>query len=66
MAAVRASLHFPQPRPAAFPAAGAKFILGVNLHSEDPKLTKAQVKRILEVLPRESIMSIAVGNEPDM
>ena len=48
------------------PRAGAKFILGANLHSEDPQVTKAQVQRFKEVLPGSAIDSIALGNEPNM
>ncbi|KAI8465096.1 MAG: hypothetical protein J3K34DRAFT_438146 [Monoraphidium minutum] len=45
---------------------GAKFILGVNFHSENPEITKAQIARIKSILPSSAIESFAVGNEPDM
>jgi hypothetical protein len=47
-------------------ATGVKFILGVNQHAEDPVLTKEQVRRSEKLLPAGSVVSFAVGNEPDM
>jgi hypothetical protein len=45
---------------------GAKFIVGVNQHAEDPALTDEQVRRSAKLLPKGSIVAFAVGNEPDM
>lgn len=47
-------------------ATGMKFIIGVNQHAEDPKITQEQVTRSERQLPAGSIVSFAVGNEPDM
>jgi hypothetical protein len=45
---------------------GARYILGINLHSEQAAISKAQVKRLQEALPASAIESFEVGNEPDM
>jgi hypothetical protein len=47
-------------------ATGVKFIMGVNQHAEDEAVTQMQVKRSQQLLPPGSIVSFAVGNEPDM
>jgi hypothetical protein len=63
LAQTRIAAHSPPAAPPTPPPppAGAAFILGINLHSEDPDLAAAQIKRIQEVLPPESILSFAVG-----
>lgn len=45
---------------------GTQFILGVNMHAEDPQITKMQVKHLRDRLPPGAIVSFAVGNEPNM
>ncbi|GBF93298.1 hypothetical protein Rsub_06030 [Raphidocelis subcapitata] len=47
-------------------ATGAKFIMGVNQHAEDPSVTKQQVEEAVRKLPAGSIVGFAPGNEPDM
>lgn len=47
-------------------ATGMQFIMGINQHAEDPEVTREQVKRSEKLLPKGSIVSFAVGNEPDM
>lgn len=42
------------------------YIIGVNQHAEDPEVTAGQVVRSEKLLPHNSIVSFAVGNEPDM
>ena len=46
--------------------AGSKLLLGVNMNSEDPAITKSQVDRLKEKLLPGSIETFIVGNEPDM
>ncbi|KIY97001.1 hypothetical protein MNEG_10962 [Monoraphidium neglectum] len=47
-------------------ATGMQYIVGTNQHAEDASLTASQVTRSLKLLPQGSIVSFAVGNEPDM
>ncbi|KAI8465098.1 MAG: hypothetical protein J3K34DRAFT_438150 [Monoraphidium minutum] len=47
-------------------ATGTKFIVGVNQHAEDVAVTQAQVRRNEQLLPKGSVLSYSVGNEPDM
>lgn len=47
-------------------AAGVKYIMGINQHAEDEAVTKGQVIRNEKLLPPGSVVSYAVGNEPDM
>lgn len=49
-----------------YKATGAKFILGVNLHSENAEITKAQVQHITRSINTDAIEAFAVGSEPDM
>jgi hypothetical protein len=42
-----------------------RFILGVNLGSDDPSLAAAQVQNDLSQMPDGSIEALEIGNEPD-
>ncbi|KAI8471732.1 MAG: hypothetical protein J3K34DRAFT_458144 [Monoraphidium minutum] len=47
-------------------ATRAQFIMGVNQNAEDAELTAGQVERSEDLMPPGSVVSYAVGNEPDM
>lgn len=47
-------------------AIGVRFILGVNLGADDPKLAEEQARTYAQNMPGGSIIGFEIGNEPDL